>query len=224
MAKKNHGLPTDMSDLTSEQLSQLGKLQHQARQIALGKKMKYQGQGNGVVIDGTGGSLAVMEKQVQEFKDKGYDVQMIFVETSLETALERNRTRKERSLREGIVTRNHEAVQGNKEGFKKLFGNNFAEVKTDNLKQNDPMPSKLTAKVDKFTTSYENRRLTAEEFAAEGSDILEQGGEFDFVEFDQIIEGEQGPLFGKAMDRAKKYGLKDQFILTARPHAAKQAI
>ena len=205
--KKNHGLPTDMKDLTSEQLSQLGKLQHQARQIALGKKMKYQGKGDGIVVDGTGGSLNVMKKQVQEFKDKGYDVQMMFVETSLETALERNAARKERTLKESIVRKNHEAVQGNKDGFKKLFGENFAEVKTDNLKQTDPMPSQLVNKLDKFTKSYENRRLTAEEFATEGSDILEQGGKFDFAEFDQIVEGEKGPLFGKAMESAKKFGL-----------------
>ena len=168
--------------------------------------MKFQGKGDGIVVDGTGGSLNVMKKQVQEFKDKGYDVQMLFVETSLETALERNAARKERTLRESIVRKNHEAVQNNKEGFKELFGNNFAEVKTDNLKQGDPMPGKLVNEVDKFTKSYENRRLTAEEFATEGADIVEQGGEFDFAEFDQIIEGEQGPLFGKAMDRAKKYG------------------
>ena len=50
---------------------------------------------------------------------------MVFVETSLETALDRNRKRKERSLLDKIVIRNHEAVQGNKEGFKEMFGERF---------------------------------------------------------------------------------------------------
>ena len=222
--KKNSGLPADMKDLTSEQLSKLGKLQWEARKIAARKQMKFKGRGDGIIVDGTGASMNVMKKQVQEFKDAGYEVQMLFVETSLETAIERNAARKERTLRESIVRKNHEKVQGNKEGFRKLFGNNFAEVKTDNLKIGDPMPQGLVNKINSFTTDFEVRRLTAEEFATEGSDILEQGGEFDFREFDVVTKGEKGPLFGKAMDRAKKYGLKDNYILTARPHAAKKPI
>ena len=222
--KKNSGLPADMKDLTPKQLSQLGKLQWEARKIAARKQMKFKGEGNGIVVDGTGGSMKVMEKQVQEFKDAGYDVQMMFVETSLETALERNAARKERTLKEIIVRKNHEAVQNNKEGFRTLFGDNFAEVKTDNLKINDPMPQVLVNKMDKFTKGYIKGRLTAEEFAMEGANILEQGGKFDFTEFDVVTEGEKGPLFGKAMGRAKKYGVKDNYIITARPHAAKTPI
>ena len=84
--KKNSGLPTDMNDLTKEQLSTLGKLQHQSRKIAKDKMMKYKGNAEGVVVDGTGGSINAMTKLVDEFKDKGYDVSMVFVETSLETA------------------------------------------------------------------------------------------------------------------------------------------
>jgi hypothetical protein len=222
--KKNHGLPENMNDLTKEQQSELGKLQWEARQIASKKKMKYQGNGDGVVVDGTGGSLKVMEKQVQEFRDKGYDVQMVFTETSLETAVQRNANRSERSLREGIVRRNHESVQANKEGFKKLFGENFAEVKTDNLKQADAMPPELIKKMDAFTKGYIKARLNAEQFATEGAKLKEQGAEFDFSEFNVVTKGEQGPFFQKALNRAKKFGLKDQFVLTARPPEAAAAI
>ena len=102
-----------------------------------------------------------------------------------------------------------------------MFAGNFTEIKTDNLKQNDPMPARAIKQMDKFTKSYIKARLDAGEFAAQGADILAQGGEFDFSEFDIIKEGTEGPLFGKAMDRAKKFGTKDQFIITARPHAAK---
>jgi hypothetical protein len=83
---KNHGMPTDMREFTPEQASEFGKLSAQAREIALKKRIKYQGEGDGVVIDGTGASLNVMKKNIQDFKDKGYDVQMIFVETSQETS------------------------------------------------------------------------------------------------------------------------------------------
>ena len=221
---KNHGLPSDMKDFTPEQASKFGSLSWDARMIAKRKQAKFQGKGDGIIVDGTGNSLQVMKDQVQQFKNKGYDVQMIFVETSLETALERNSVRKERSLKNSIVERTHKSVQNNKRAFKELFGGNFVEVKTDNLKQGDPTPSKVVNKMDVFTKGYIKGRLSAEEFANEGENILEQDGEFDFSEFDIIKEGEQGPLFNKAMESAKKFGLKDQFILTARPHAAKVAI
>ncbi len=221
---KNHGLPADMNDFTPEQASKFKELGFDASMIAKRKQTEFKGKGDGVVVDGTGNKLQEMQTQVQEFKNKGYDVQMVFVETSLETSLERNSKRKERSLTNSTVKRTHESVQKNKEAFKELFGNNFVEIKSDNLKQGDPIPSKTVSKVDGFTKGYVKGRLSAEEFANEGSNILEQGGEFDFSEFNIVKEGKQGPLFNKAMKRAKKYGLKDQYILTARPHAAKMAI
>jgi len=222
--KENSGLPANMNDFTKEQRSKLGSLQHQARGIARRKQMKYQGEGNGVVVDGTGGSIKSMEKLVNEFKEKGYDVSMMFVETSLPVALERNAARKERSLLDKIVTKNHEAVQGNKDGFKTMFGDRFMEVNTDNLSQQDAMPTKLTEQMNDFVSGYENRRLDAEEFANEGADILDQGGTFDFSEFNKVVEGQTAPLFNKAMKLQGKFGNKDMFVLTARPAESAPAI
>ena len=215
--KKNNGLPENMNDLTKEQRSVLGKLQHQARGIAKRKMMKFKGNADGVVVDGTGGSMKAMEKLVTEFKEKGYDVSMLFVETSLKTALERNRARKERSLLDKIVEKNHESVQGNKPGFKTMFGERFMEVKTDNLKMEDAMPKELVDKMNDFVRGYEKIRLDAEQFASEGQNILDKGGKFDFSEFNVVTGGQRGPFFEKAMARAKKFGTKDQFIITARP-------
>ncbi len=222
--KKNSGLPANMNDFTKEQRSKLGSLQYQARGIARRKQMKYQGEGNGVVVDGTGGSIKSMEKLVNEFKDKGYDVSMMFVETSLPVALERNAARKERSLLDKIVTKNHEAVQGNKDGFKTMFGDRFMEVNTDNLSQQDAMPAKLTEQMNDFVSGYENRRLDAEEFASEGADILEQGGTFDFSEFSKVVKGKTAPLFNKAMKLQGKFGPENMFVLTARPADSAPAI
>ena len=222
--KKNSGLPADMRDLTKEQRSTLGKLGAESRKIARRKMMKYQGNANGVVVDGTGGSIKSMTNLVNEFKDKGYDVSMLYVETSLNTALERNRARKERSLLDTIVKRNHEAVQNNKSKFKEMFSDNFMEVKTDNLELGDPMPKKLVKKMDNFVSGYEKLRLDATEFAEQGDVLLKKGAEFDFSEFDKVVEGRPGPLLGKALERAKKYGTKDMFVLTARTQKSAQAI
>ena len=222
--KKNHGLPEDMRELTPEQRSILGKLGHQARKIAKDKMMKYQGNADGVVVDGTGGSIKQMEKLVKEFEAKGYDVSMLFVDTSLDVALERNRKRKERSLLSVIVRRNHEAVQKNKAGFKEMFGDRFMEVNTDNLTMDSSMPQQLVDKMNNFVFSYEKRRLDAAEFAEQGDAILEQGGEFDFSEFNDVVDGKPGPLLDKAKQKIKKFGNKDVFVLTARPQASAKAI
>ena len=222
--KKNSGLPENMNDLTKEQRSTLGKLQHQARGIAKRKMMKYQGNADGVVVDGTGASLKQMQKLVAEFEAKGYDVSMLFVETSLETALARNRARKERSLLDIIVRKNHEAVMNNKSSYSEMFGNRFMQINTDKLKLADPMPVELSSKMDDFIFSYEKLRLDAEEFAAQGASILEAGGKFDFSEFNDVVDGTPGPLLDKAKARAEKYGTKDMFVLTARPAESANAI
>ena len=221
---KNSGLPTDMRDFTPEQASKWGELQWEARDIAQRKAMKFRGRGDGVVVDGTGASTISMFTQAQKYKDAGYDVQMLFVESSLETALARNKARKERSLKDFIVERNWNAVQKNKKAFKEEFGGNFAEVNTDKLKQGDPMPKSLVNKMNKFTDSYIKGRLTAEEFASKGGDLLDQGAKFDFSEFNKVVDGTPGPLLEKARNRAKKYGTKDMFVLTARPQQSAFAI
>jgi len=115
-------------------------------------------------------------------------------------------------------------VQNNKPAFKDMFGNRFMQVKTDNLEIGDPMPKNLVSKMDDFVSGYEKRRLDATEFAEQGETILEQGGEFDFSEFNQVVEGRPGPLLDKALQRAKKYGTKDMFVLTARPPKSAEAI
>ena len=214
---KNHGLPKDMREFTQEQASKWGELTWQARDIMKRKKTKFQGKGDGIIVDGTGASKASMQQQVMEFKNKGYDVSMVFVETSLPIALARNKARKERSLRDSIVERTWSSVMKNKNTFIEMFGENFIEINTSRLKINDPIPPDAIAKMDLFTKSYEKKRLTAEEFAGRGKEILDRGGKFDFSEFKFVREGKPGPFFEKFVKRMKKYGPEDNFILTARP-------
>ena len=154
----------------------------------------------------------------------GYDVGMVFVEASEGVAAARNKARKERSLSKSVVANTRKQVMGNKEAYRKLFGENFAEVKTDNLKQGEQMPNSLTDVLYKFIAKDSKGRLSASEYAEKYITLKNKGAKFDFSEFDRVVQGEKGPLFGKAMGRAKKFGTKDQFILTARPHAAKESI
>ena len=101
-----------------------------------------------------------------------------------------------------------------------MFGDRFMEIKTDKMTQADAMPAELISKMKDFVSGYEKVRLDAEQFANDGKSILDAGGKFDFAEFNVVTEGAQGPMFQTALNRAKKFGTKDQFILTARPQEA----
>ena len=75
----------------------------------------------GVIIDGTGKDFDKISKQAAGLKQIGYDTYMIFVNTSIETAQERNRQRK-RTLPEKEVATMWNGVQQNIGKFQRLFG------------------------------------------------------------------------------------------------------
>ena len=75
----------------------------------------------GQVIDGTGKNFNKIRGHREMYQDFGYDTYMVFVNTSLEIALERNRAR-ERRLPDGIVEKMWKEVQDNLGKFSRLFG------------------------------------------------------------------------------------------------------
>ena len=82
----------------------------------------------GMVIDGTGKDYSKISSQASQLKAIGYDVHMIFVNTSLDVALERNKQRP-RQVPEKIVIDSWNAVQKNIGQFQRFFGNkNFIVV------------------------------------------------------------------------------------------------
>ena len=74
----------------------------------------------GLVIDGTGRDFDKVSKEKRELENLGYDCYMIFVNTSLDVALERNIER-ERSVPEDIVIKSWKDVQSNIGKFNNLF-------------------------------------------------------------------------------------------------------
>ena len=81
----------------------------------------------GLIIDGTGRDYDKIAKQATELKQLGYDVHMIFVNTSLDVALQRNAERP-RSVPESIVTKSWKDVQSNIGKFSQYFKGNFVVV------------------------------------------------------------------------------------------------
>jgi shikimate kinase len=76
----------------------------------------------GLVIDGTGKNFDKISGQVGKLKQLGYDVAMIFVNTDLETAINRDQKRA-RTLGAKQVTGMWKDVQKNIGKFQNLFGN-----------------------------------------------------------------------------------------------------
>jgi hypothetical protein len=60
-------------------------------------------------------------------------------------------------------------------------------------------------------------KLNAEEFAKNGSKLLEDGAVFDFSEFSKVVDGKPGPMVEKMKKMIGKFGPENFFILTARP-------
>lgn len=114
---KKAGLTMDPEDIFSVQGQDV-----RAKSKALtGKKMERAVEGRlGLVIDGTGKDYAKIKKQVDMLRKVGYAVAMIFVNTDLDTALERNRNRS-RSLPDPEVEKMWKDVQKNIGKFQNLF-------------------------------------------------------------------------------------------------------
>ena len=115
---KDAGLDTTPEDIYSDQGQ---KIRGRAKKVT--KKM----QGNflegrlGLIIDGTGKDYDKIASQVAGLKNLGYECYMIFVNTSLDTAQERNKMRK-RTLPEKQVEQMWNEVQNNIGKFQRLFG------------------------------------------------------------------------------------------------------
>jgi hypothetical protein len=56
--------------------------------------------------------------------------------------------------------------------------------------------------VNDFTSGYIKGRLNAGEYATKGEELRQQGAEFDFSEFNQVVEGKTAPLFETSVNEA----------------------
>ena len=91
-----------------------------AKEITSARKKNYLEGRHGLVIDGTGRESDKILKQKASLEELGYDTYMIFVNTSLDVALQRNAERP-RSVQEPIVVKSWKDVQGNIGKFSNMF-------------------------------------------------------------------------------------------------------
>ena len=105
----------------------------------------------GLVIDATGRDKNIIQRQHAMLTNIGYDSYMIFVNTSLDVALERNRNRP-RSIPEYIVTNSWNGVQANIGQFQRIFSPNKMLI-LDNNRSEKELVSQTLSQAAKFIRS-----------------------------------------------------------------------
>jgi dephospho-CoA kinase len=108
------------------------KLRDRAKRVTNARQANYVEGRLGLIIDGTGHNYDKIATQSNDLRQLGYDTHMIYVNTSLDVALERN-AKRSRSVPESIVIKSWKEVQMNIGKFNNHFKSEMIIV--DN---NDP--------------------------------------------------------------------------------------
>jgi len=115
---KDVGLATTAKDIYSDEGQ---AIRDKAKGLISKQKDTYIDGRLGLLIDGTGKDFNKIKKSSDKLRGIGYDTYMIFVNTSLDVALQRNEART-RSLDEDEVKKMWNAVQKNMGKFQSYFG------------------------------------------------------------------------------------------------------
>ena len=98
-----------------------------AKEVTAKKQKNFVEGRLGLIIDGTGRDVDKILRQKAKLDELGYDTYMIFVNTSLDVALQRNAERP-RSVAEPIVVKSWKDVQANIGKFSNMFRKGFIVV------------------------------------------------------------------------------------------------
>ena len=98
-----------------------------AKEITKKQQANYLEGRLGLIIDGTGKDYDKISNQSNELRQLGYDTHLIFVNTSLDVALERN-AKRSRSVPESVVIKSWKSVQANIGKFNNHFKQNLIIV------------------------------------------------------------------------------------------------
>ena len=138
MGADSTGLKVVNSDNVYEKLAELQKLdlsdpevvaspqgqdtREKAKRLTKLRQKNYLAGRLGVIIDGTAKDVAKTRDQKQKLEELGYDTIMVFVNTNLDMAQQRNKMRP-RQLPDEMVTSMWHLVQDNMMKFQQMFGN-----------------------------------------------------------------------------------------------------
>ena len=151
---KDADFDLDFRDMSPEKTLERDKIRKRAKEVTSKMQKNFVAGRLGMIIDGTGAEYGKIEIQKKMLQQLGYDTYMIFVNTSLDTAIERNNKR-DRKLPLDIVKTYWHNVQSNIGKFQRLFGmKNFIVVDNNNPKEN------VFRRVYKTITKLANKKVS----------------------------------------------------------------
>ena len=131
-----------------------------AKDLTAERRRLYQNGRLGMIIDGTGDDYQKIATEKAELEEIGYQTYMIFVNTTLEVALERNEQR-DRVLPQSIVSDSHKEVNRNIGAFQGLFGSsNFMIVDNNQYKTEDQATKRFGMLIKKGLSSFIRKPIT----------------------------------------------------------------
>ena len=144
---KKAGYSLDLGAMDDETFSAVtsddpNSVRSRAKNIMLKQFEHYKNGRLGVIVDGTGDDYSKIMKQKKELEKIGYDCYMVFVNTTLEIAQERNAFR-DRKLPRKIVKDIWTDVQKNLGKFQGVFKNNFIIVDNSEDTRSKTKPGRL---------------------------------------------------------------------------------
>jgi cytidylate kinase len=136
MMLKREKMSLDFKGYSDAELVRRDEIRAKAKRMtaaALGKAIEGR---LGLIIDSTARNVPKIETEQRHMKSIGYDTFMVFVNTTLEVAMQRNNERP-RKLPDAIVIQNHREVQANIGKLQNVFGTGNFIVVDNNKKKED---------------------------------------------------------------------------------------
>ena len=142
---KSSGLGMDFTKFDEKDFEKSQIIRDKAKKLTKMRMRQWVDGRLGMIIDGTGKDFDKIKSASEGLRGLGYDTLMIFVNTSLDVALQRNQMRP-RTLPDEIVKESWEDVQKNLGKFQSYFGNkNFIIV--DNNDASEDVFRKVFVKI-----------------------------------------------------------------------------
>lgn len=139
----------DVAAIYSKKGLEQNKAYHDAWPTHAKRLQHHQNQGKGIIVDGTGRNVERIAELKATLERNGYSCMMVFVGASLETAMNRNRTRNRKSNEEYLYS----AWQESMANIRKLHGlfDDFIYI------NNEETPQDL-AKYEKYVRYFLSQR------------------------------------------------------------------
>ena len=154
---KREKLTLDFATHNEKEIIARDKIRSNSKRIA-GMQLSKAIEGRlGLIIDSTARDVEKISVQAADLRKIGYDIHMVFVNTSLDVALDRNRNRP-RKLPDAIIINSHKQIQKNMGRLQRIFGARNFVVVDNNEPAEDVNPTvnkRIRNLVDRAPTSYQ---------------------------------------------------------------------